>query len=537
MSDRATSRQQDQARDESLTIECLQGGLAGRRLQIDGRCPQTLGRSDSCDIMVVPEVDRMVSGRHLQFSRREGRWWVVDLGSSNGTTLNGRPLTAPTEISPGDILELGTGMTVQGVIFQVLGDPAKGSPPPSSPPSSVPRSPSPTPNPQSPSGGGLRRMPDGSVVYLCPSCRAEQVAPPSLFGSRRACEACGTESVVPIPLSLSPRATKPQTGSTSEPHSRGFIGDGGAADAVDRLIGDGLRRIRAGVGRMRSAPRRRELEQELADFERRLNVLHENLGRHLLNARGQEALIESSRAYADAAEAVEVARSALDSEQARIDRALEEAVGEFEWAKGACEGGAERIARLTKDLAGTGLNEQVEARRAMFANILESIAAYRTVLGEVPARFDDPTAGVAGVLTEVSEGAVAAFGTMMDALPDASALEAKMAELLDRVRDLESERDTAEAEAKELQESLDRCEAAVEEAEAVASGPALAACRARVGESERILAEALAVVGSQAVSEGDALAVSSDLFSEIEGVRHRVETVRAELETLDGGRS
>ena len=65
-----------------------------------------IGRSSTSDL-VLP--DRFLSRRHTQISRADdGRpgWLVTDLGSHNGTMLNGRRLEAPQPLRPGDVLVL-----------------------------------------------------------------------------------------------------------------------------------------------------------------------------------------------------------------------------------------------------------------------------------------------------------------------------------------------------------------------------------------------------------------------------------------------
>jgi serine phosphatase RsbU (regulator of sigma subunit) len=65
-----------------------------------------VGRSEECHV-VVP--DRAVSRRHARVFRREGVWFVEDLGSRGGTRLNNQPLDAPAKVSPGD--EIGVGQS------------------------------------------------------------------------------------------------------------------------------------------------------------------------------------------------------------------------------------------------------------------------------------------------------------------------------------------------------------------------------------------------------------------------------------------
>jgi pSer/pThr/pTyr-binding forkhead associated (FHA) protein len=62
-----------------------------------------IGRADSCEIKLG---DRSVSRRHASLRRRGDVWVIQDLGSTNGTLLNGRPVVS-SPVLPGDEIELG----------------------------------------------------------------------------------------------------------------------------------------------------------------------------------------------------------------------------------------------------------------------------------------------------------------------------------------------------------------------------------------------------------------------------------------------
>lgn len=51
--------------------------------------------------------DQFVSSEHAQISWTDGRWWVTDLNSTNGTLLNGQLVTVPTGLRYGDVIEIG----------------------------------------------------------------------------------------------------------------------------------------------------------------------------------------------------------------------------------------------------------------------------------------------------------------------------------------------------------------------------------------------------------------------------------------------
>lgn len=66
----------------------------------------TLGRAQENDIALPGASFPAVSGRHARIEDRDGKLWVVDLGSKNGTLVNGERVTE-LALGPGDILRLG----------------------------------------------------------------------------------------------------------------------------------------------------------------------------------------------------------------------------------------------------------------------------------------------------------------------------------------------------------------------------------------------------------------------------------------------
>ncbi|NPA97501.1 MAG: FHA domain-containing protein [Crenarchaeota archaeon] len=65
-----------------------------------------VGRDPSCDI-VIP--DPYVSRKHMRIFYRDGKWYVVDMGSKNGTFINGEDLRGkePVELRKGMDIVLG----------------------------------------------------------------------------------------------------------------------------------------------------------------------------------------------------------------------------------------------------------------------------------------------------------------------------------------------------------------------------------------------------------------------------------------------
>ena len=83
--------------------------LSGTSYQLtDGEA--TLGRAPGCDVLLD---DPTVSSRHAVLSPRGGRLLVDDLGSRNGTLLNGRRLNGPTEVAAGDRISVGPNVEIE----------------------------------------------------------------------------------------------------------------------------------------------------------------------------------------------------------------------------------------------------------------------------------------------------------------------------------------------------------------------------------------------------------------------------------------
>jgi Protein of unknown function (DUF3662)/FHA domain len=78
--------------------------LDGKRLVV-GPTGATLGRSRQCDVVLN---DPNVSRQHAEIRPRGGSWVLNDLGSTNGSCLNGRRINSPEVLKRGDEIELGT---------------------------------------------------------------------------------------------------------------------------------------------------------------------------------------------------------------------------------------------------------------------------------------------------------------------------------------------------------------------------------------------------------------------------------------------
>jgi pSer/pThr/pTyr-binding forkhead associated (FHA) protein len=70
-----------------------------------GPAGASLGRSRQCDVVID---DPNVSRHHAEVRPRSGTWVLIDLGSTNGSILNGKRIEQPEVIHPGDEIEIGT---------------------------------------------------------------------------------------------------------------------------------------------------------------------------------------------------------------------------------------------------------------------------------------------------------------------------------------------------------------------------------------------------------------------------------------------
>lgn len=75
---------------------------SGRVISVES--PTLIGRSREADITLD---DPFISDRHVRFDRMENRIVIEDLGSTNGTQVNGLPVTGRRVLDRGDIVRIG----------------------------------------------------------------------------------------------------------------------------------------------------------------------------------------------------------------------------------------------------------------------------------------------------------------------------------------------------------------------------------------------------------------------------------------------
>jgi pSer/pThr/pTyr-binding forkhead associated (FHA) protein len=80
----------------TLTVDGRPYSVTARRV--------VLGRSRECDIRIP---DANVSRRHAEVRQEDATYWVVDLGSTNGTEVNGRRVERG-KLADGDRITIGS---------------------------------------------------------------------------------------------------------------------------------------------------------------------------------------------------------------------------------------------------------------------------------------------------------------------------------------------------------------------------------------------------------------------------------------------
>jgi pSer/pThr/pTyr-binding forkhead associated (FHA) protein len=82
---------------------------AGQRFEISDEL--TIGRSPGCGIATTYDI--YSSTVHARLFHRDGRLYVEDLGSTNGTFVNSERIVKPTKLGRGDLIQMGA------TVFQV----------------------------------------------------------------------------------------------------------------------------------------------------------------------------------------------------------------------------------------------------------------------------------------------------------------------------------------------------------------------------------------------------------------------------------
>lgn len=110
------------------TLRILTGARAGATFT-PGFDRFLAGRHTDAELRFSAEQDLAVSARHAEFINLEGAWCIRDLGSRNGTFVNGRRITSDRPLREGDRVAFGAGGPVVEVRFAPMANPHFGESP------------------------------------------------------------------------------------------------------------------------------------------------------------------------------------------------------------------------------------------------------------------------------------------------------------------------------------------------------------------------------------------------------------------------
>lgn len=87
----------------ATTLVVTEGPLVGRTIPLHGQ-PLLIGRAQEAGLVLE---DDYASGRHARLFPQGTRWFLEDLGSTNGTFVEGQQLTRTMPIDPGTSVRIG----------------------------------------------------------------------------------------------------------------------------------------------------------------------------------------------------------------------------------------------------------------------------------------------------------------------------------------------------------------------------------------------------------------------------------------------
>ncbi len=92
-------------------LEITKGTHAGKMLRLKKGKETTFGRGE----MTIQLDDEHLSRKHARIFEHNNRWYLADIGSMNGTYLNGKRIEDPVKLREGDQIRIGhTVMVVRG---------------------------------------------------------------------------------------------------------------------------------------------------------------------------------------------------------------------------------------------------------------------------------------------------------------------------------------------------------------------------------------------------------------------------------------
>lgn len=100
----AALRKPDEFQTGELVVLRSPALVEGERHQLNSAA-LTIGRSNENDVPL--DADEFASSRHARVEPRRDGVWLEDIGSTNGTFLNGAQVGRPRRLTPGDVIRVG----------------------------------------------------------------------------------------------------------------------------------------------------------------------------------------------------------------------------------------------------------------------------------------------------------------------------------------------------------------------------------------------------------------------------------------------
>ena len=88
------------------------GSLAGRTFDLETGF-LTIGRGDTCSVRFDPLSERIASKQHAFIEAKADGYYITDNSSTNGTLVNGTPITS-SKLNSGDEVQFGRNGVTDG---------------------------------------------------------------------------------------------------------------------------------------------------------------------------------------------------------------------------------------------------------------------------------------------------------------------------------------------------------------------------------------------------------------------------------------
>lgn len=167
-----------------FTFTHMKGSKAGTTQELEADVV-TVGRDPQNQLAYDPAQDDKVSSFHATIAAQGGQVVVTDVGSRNGTFVNGHRITGPTPIVPGAVLQFGEAGPLCAVLF-AAGAGAAAAAPAGKPAAPAPAA-KPAPAPAAAKPATPAPAPGAAAAAAAPAAAPAAPAPAKPAGKSRGC--------------------------------------------------------------------------------------------------------------------------------------------------------------------------------------------------------------------------------------------------------------------------------------------------------------------------------------------------------------